>query len=230
MKTSILWLERHPKLLRILLLSICSGLTLKVCWPLLFNQVEPFLYQSLMAQTGQTALVYLSLTLAITPLRRWLTITCKFFKLSFGKRLSDWNVLIRHRRNIGVTAAFFSFMHVTFYVWLDMGLLLSEVWWDLKSRPFILLGWVSFIIMSVLAVTSPKKMQRWLKKRWRTVHKSVYIMSPLILLHFALSLKPEHYDFVIYSVIIFLLLFHRIYFKLKKDIMNKFDDGMEARR
>lgn len=230
MKNVILWLERHPKLIRTALLLLCLGLTLKILWPLILNQIEPFLYQALMTQTGLTALIYLIVALAITPLRRWLTIISKLFKLSFGKRLSDWNVLIRHRRNIGVTAAFFSFMHVTFYVWLDMGVLLSEMWWDVKSRPFIMIGWISFIIMMTLAVTSPKKMQRWLKKRWRTVHKSVYLMSPLILLHFALSLKPEHYDYVVYSVLIFLLLAHRAYFKFKKDIMNKFDDGMEARR
>lgn len=230
MKNVILWLEHHPKLVRIVLLCIAFSLTLKVLWPLLLGHVEPFLYQSLMAQTGQTALIYLIAALAITPLRRWLTIVCKFYKLSFGKRLSDWNLLIRHRRNIGVTSGFFSLMHLTFYIWLDMGLLFSEIWWDVTSRPFILLGWMSFFIMMVLTVTSPKRMQRWLKKKWRTVHKSVYVMSPLIVLHFALSLKPEHYDYVVYAVIIFLLLLHRAYFKLKKDLMNKFDDGMEARR
>lgn len=230
MKRVLDWLERHPKVIRCVLVLIVGGLTCKLFWPMFDNHIEPFLYQSLMHQSGKLGLTYLILTLSMTPLRRWLTIFCKFYILSYGKRLSDWNFLIRHRRNLGLSAAYFSLLHTVFYVWLNMDFLFDEIWWDVTSRPFISIGWVAFFIMFVLAVTSPKKMQRTLKKKWRTIHKSIYFLCLLILIHFAFSLKPEQYDYFLYAAVIGLLLLHRIYFKLKKDKMNRFDDGMEARR
>jgi sulfoxide reductase heme-binding subunit YedZ len=226
----IRWLEHHPKLVRTGLLGIVIGLTGRLLWPIFSAAQEPFLYQSVMHQSGKTSLIYLVITLSLTPLRRWLTLFAKRLKLSFGKRLSDWNVLIRHRRNVGLSAAYFSLLHLVFYLWLDMGWLFAEILWDINSRIFVLLGWCCGLIMLILASTSPKVMQRKLKKRWRTVQRSIYVLAPLAVTHFALSLKPEHYDYVVYAISIGVLLLHRVFFKFKKSVMSRYDNGMEAHR
>ncbi len=119
--------------------------------------------------TGEWTLYFLTMTLAVTPLRRW----------------SGWNWLIRLRRMIGLFAFFYAFLHFTAFFWFDHFFDLSEMLRDAVRRPFILVGFAAFLLLIPLAVTSTNGMVKRLGgRRWQWLHRLIYVIVPLGLLHF----------------------------------------------
>lgn len=229
LNSTISWIEHHQTHIKgvlhfFALVWIAITLSAAFAWP----NATP--YTTLMVYTGQTALAVLFATLAITPARRWATILCQKYVLTYGKRLSDWNFLIRYRRLLGLYSAFFALLHVLTYLWLDMGWILEEVWWDLTTRSFVLLGWLGLVIFILLSITSPKYMQKKLKQNWRRIHRSVYLLGPISVIHFAQTLKPGEYSYLPWAIALSLLLSHRLVFAFKKDMKSIKDNGLEATR
>ena len=119
--------------------------------------------------TGEWTLYFLTMTLAVTPLRRW----------------SGWNWLIRLRRMIGLFAFFYAFLHFTAFFWFDHFFDLREMLRDAVRRPFILVGFAAFVLLIPLAVTSTNGMVKRLGgRRWQWLHRLIYVIVPLGLLHF----------------------------------------------
>ncbi len=119
--------------------------------------------------TGDWTLRLLCLTLAITPLRQFLS----------------WPELARFRRMLGLLTYFYALLHLLCYSWLDMGFDWADTLRDITKRPFIWLGFGAFVLLTLLAATSLNRAVRWLgSKRWQRLHQSVYAIAALSLLHF----------------------------------------------
>lgn len=118
--------------------------------------------------TGTWALVMLCTTLSITPLRR----------------LTGWNALVRLRRMLGLFTFFYACLHLTTYVWLDQWFDWMAIVEDIAERPFITVGFTAFVLMVPLALTSTNAMMRRLGRRWQELHRLVYAIAVLAVLHF----------------------------------------------
>jgi sulfoxide reductase heme-binding subunit YedZ len=118
--------------------------------------------------TGTWTLVFVCITLAITPARR----------------LSGWNWLQRVRRMLGLFAFFYGALHFTTYFWLDQWFDLAAIVKDIVKRPFITMGFAAFVLMIPLAVTSTDAMVRRLGRRWGKLHRLVYAVAIAAILHY----------------------------------------------
>ena len=119
--------------------------------------------------TGDWTLRLLCLTLAITPLRQFLS----------------WPELARFRRMLGLLTYFYALLHLLCYSWLDMGFDWADTVRDIGKRPFIWAGFGAFVLLTLMAATSLNRAVRWLgSKRWQRLHQSVYAVAVLSLLHF----------------------------------------------
>jgi len=159
------------------------------------NPVETLTHES-----GQWALRFLLIALLITPLRRLLKI----------------NWLIKLRRMLGLYAFFYAVLHFICYIWLDQFFDWSEILLDIPKRPFITIGFVAFMLLLPLALTSTRSMQRRLKKKWQTLHKLVYFIPLLVIIHFVWSLKADYSEPLVYAVIFSVLMLIRLAFYEKK--------------
>lgn len=148
--------------------------------------------------TGDWTLYFLCLTLAVTPLRR----------------LTKQNWLIRVRRMLGLFAFFYASLHFTTFLWFDHFFDIDEMIRDVVKRPFITVGFTAFLLLIPLAVTSTNSMVRRLGgKRWQWLHRAVYLIAMLAILHFW-WMKAGKNDFaepILLGSIVGLLLFSRLY-------------------
>ncbi|AON55279.1 sulfite oxidase heme-binding subunit YedZ [Herbaspirillum seropedicae] len=119
--------------------------------------------------TGDWTLYLFCLTLAVTPLRK----------------LTGLNWLVRMRRMLGLMAFFYLCLHFTTFVWFDHFFDLGEIWKDILKRPFITVGVIALLLSIPLALTSTNGMVRRLGgKRWQALHRLVYLIVPLGVLHY----------------------------------------------
>lgn len=145
--------------------------------------------------TGTWTLVFVLITLAVTPLRR----------------LSQWHWLIRLRRMLGLFAFFYGSLHLMTYVWLDQFFELREIIKDIVKRPFITIGFTAFILMLPLAITSSNAMVRRLGgRRWQQLHRLAYAVAVCGVIHYWWLVKRDITQPVIYAVVLGLLLGARL--------------------
>jgi sulfoxide reductase heme-binding subunit YedZ len=146
--------------------------------------------------TGLWTLVFLCITLAITPARR----------------LSGVNELLRFRRMLGLFAFFYVVLHFTTYIWFDKWFDVFAILKDIAKRPFIMVGFAAFVLLIPLAVTSPKAMVKKLGRRWRTLHMLIYPIAAFAILHFWWMRAGKH-DLILpktYGAIVVVLLAWRL--------------------
>ena len=145
--------------------------------------------------TGETGLRLLLITLAITPLRA----------------ITKINQLILLRRMLGVFSFFYIFLHFQTWLVIDNFFNFQQIIEDISERYYILFGSLAFMMMIPLAVTSTNRMVRWLGgKRWVRLHRLVYAIGILGVLHYYLSVKADITQPVIYAAILALLLGFRV--------------------
>lgn len=118
--------------------------------------------------TGDWTLYFLCFTLAATPLRR----------------LSGWVWPLRLRRMLGLFTFFYALLHFLAFLWFDHFFDLGEMWRDVLKRPFITVGFAAFILLLPLAATSSDAMMRRLGRRWQQLHRLIYVIAALAILHF----------------------------------------------
>ena len=230
--TSLLWLKKVPKHGRKIkaFIFLCSLLPLIV---LLIEYSQDNLgfdpLDRMIRLTGFAAITLLIATLSITPLRHFLTWFAIFIKADYGKRISDWNWIIRPRRMIGVFASFYVLVHLSIYFWLDQGANISETLLDIYERPFILMGMLAFILLIPVTVTSTNSMIRRLgNTNWRLIHRLVYPITVLATIHFLMLTKVGVYKPYFYIAAVILLLGWRVWFALEKMPGKIADDGLET--
>ena len=125
--------------------------------------------------TGRTALVILFITLSVTPLRR----------------LTGWNGIIKVRRLIGLFAFFYALVHFSIFLVFDLALSFGDLTREVVKRPWITVGFSALLLLAVLAATSPQAMVRRLGRRWRTLHRLIYVAAALGVLHFTWAQKKD---------------------------------------
>jgi sulfoxide reductase heme-binding subunit YedZ len=146
--------------------------------------------------TGTLTLVFLVLTLAVTPLRKWTG--------------AQW--LVRLRRMLGLYAFFYGSLHLAAYVWFDKWFDLAAMAQDVARRRFILVGVLAFTSMVPLAVTSTDKMIKRLGgKRWQKLHRLTYAAAAAGVFHYYLLVKADVRKPLAFAAVVALLLGYRAY-------------------
>lgn len=144
--------------------------------------------------TGTWTLVGLLLTLAVTPLRR----------------LTGWSRLVRYRRMLGLFAFFYASLHFVTYLWLDQFFDPAAIVRDIVKRPFITVGFAAFVLLIPLAATSTKAMMRRLGRNWQRLHRLVYPIALLGVLHYLWLVKKDLTEPLIYGAVLAVLLAARL--------------------
>ena len=149
---------------------------------------------------GDWTLRLLLLTLAVTPLRR----------------IAGWTWLLRLRRMLGLFTFFYALLHLSSYVSFDHVFDVGEILKDIVKRPFITVGFTCFVLLIPLAATSTNAMVRRLgAKRWQALHRLVYLIAPLGVLHFWWMVKRDLTEPIIYALLLGVLLGYRLFSKLR---------------
>ena len=174
------------------------------CFWLIFaamnNQLGADPAKKLVDQTGLWAIQCLWLSLVMTPLKNW-------------TGSSQW---IQYRRMIGLFAFFYVLLHFLSYVFLLFGAQWAFIGQELTKRPYIIVGFTAFVLLIPLAITSTAGWQRRLKRRWLTLHKLVYIIAVLALIHFIWLKKLGIFAVWPYALVLFILFAERIRSHLRK--------------
>ena len=163
------------------------------------NDLGPDPAQALSIETGEWALRFLLLTLAITPFRQ-------IFRVAEIARL---------RRMIGLFAFFYASIHFLSWMAFILGFRWLAIAEELVERPYITVGFLAYLILFLLGVTSTNSMVRRLGKNWKRLHKFVYAASILAIVHLLWILRTDVTEAVIYGVLLAILLGYRIFRKLK---------------
>ena len=178
----------HPAA-KVLLFAVCLLPFAWLFYGAFANTLGPNPAEALIRQTGDWTLRFLCITLAVTPLRTW----------------TNQPALARFRRMLGLFSFFYVVLHFLSYAWLDMGFALDAIVKDIPKRPFALVGFLAFLLMVPLAATSFNRAIKALgAKRWQALHKSVYAIVLLGLLHFfwMKAAKNNFGEVAIYAVVI----------------------------
>ncbi len=154
----------------------------------------------LLHATGFWTLTFLLITLSITPLR----------KIKALKRL------IQYRRMLGLFVFFYAFLHFSIYLAIDRFFEWDEIYKDIFERPFITVGFTAFILLIPLAVTSTKKMIRRLGKNWQKLHRLIYVIAVLAIIHFWWLVKKDITEPLIFASILAVLFLIRFIYAKKK--------------
>jgi sulfoxide reductase heme-binding subunit YedZ len=168
----------------------------------LTNQLGANPAEYLIRALGDWTLRFLCLTLAITPLRT----------------IAGQPALLRFRRMLGLFTYFYACMHLLGYAWFDMGLELDEIAKDIAKRPFILVGFAGFVLLTPLAATSFNRAIRTLGvARWQALHRLVYAVAGLAILHFFWMRAAKHNfnEVAVYAAILGVLLGWRVWRRLR---------------
>lgn len=156
--------------------------------------------ETITRSAGDWTLRFLLITLAVTPLRV----------------LTGWNWALRFRRMLGLFAFFYGVVHLSSYVAFDQVFAVAEIARDIVKRPFITVGFTALALMIPLALTSTNAMVRRLgARRWLALHRLVYVIGPLGVLHFWWMVKRDVTEPAIYGLILAILLGFRVAVKLR---------------
>jgi methionine sulfoxide reductase heme-binding subunit len=147
--------------------------------------------------TGFWALFILLITLSITPL-----------KLMTGRA---W--VVQLRRMLGLYMFFYVCVHLLAYIWLDYSFDWQEIYIDIIKHPYVLVGFSAFLLIIPLAVTSNNAAMRKMRERWKALHKTVYLIAILGIVHFWWLVKKDITQPLLFALVLLLLFGIRIYYK-----------------
>jgi len=176
---------------KVLLFLVCPLPLALLAWEATHDLLGANPIEAVTRALGDWTLNFLLITLTVTPLRR----------------LTGWNWLLRLRRMLGLFTFFYACLHVTSYLWFDQFFDWQEIAADILKRPFITAGFVAFVLLVPLAATSNNFMVRRLGgRRWQALHRSVYLIAVLGVLHYAWMVKRDIALPLIYAAVVVVLL------------------------
>ena len=190
-KNSVVKYRRYIKVF-VFLLALLPLLQLFL--GVLQNSLGPDPAKALSHMSGEWALCFLIITMAITPLR---IIT----------RSSEW---VHYRRMMGLFVFFYAVLHLLIYCVFLLGLQWQDLWADILERPYITVGFGAWLLLLPLAVTSTKRWQRKLGRQWSRLHKLIYIVSALVLLHIIWQARSDLAEPLVYVLIFSVLMLFRL--------------------
>lgn len=194
------WLRTRPAWWALLALGLLPLAWL--VWRTLTDQLGANPAETLIRATGDWTLRGLCLTLAVTPLRVQL----------------GWPELLRFRRLLGLLTFGYASLHLVCYAWFDMGLDWADIVRDIPKRPFVLVGALALLLMTLMALTSWNGAIRRLgARRWQNLHRSIYAVAVLAILHFwwMRAGKNNFNEVWVYGLILAALLGWRLIRRLK---------------
>ena len=150
--------------------------------------------QEVLHTLGKTSLNLILITLVITPLRKE----------------TGLNWLVGLRRILGLLGFFYVLLHALTYIALDQGFAWKSLFVDVTQRPYITLGFLGLLLMVPLALTSTNSAQRRLGRKWVKLHRLVYLIAALGVLHFSFQVKVDISEPIFYSIVLLLLMGYRI--------------------
>jgi methionine sulfoxide reductase heme-binding subunit len=163
-------------------------------WRLFTDDLGPEPAKTLVITCGVWAANFLVLTLAVTPSKR-------FLKL---------RVLSTHRRMLGLFCWFYASLHFGCYVLFILGADFQSITHELTQRPFIIASIPAWILLSILAITSPRFVMVLCGKRWKYIHQSIYVVALLTVLHIAWQVRASYKDAIVYGCLLIGLLALRL--------------------
>ena len=189
------------KRLKVLVFVLCLVPLIWLLFDLFFDRLSANPINDITQRTGIWTLRLLMLTLTVTPMR-WLT---------------GWSSLVRFRRMLGLFAFFYATLHFLTYLVIDQFFDWDQIVKDVAKRPFITVGFASFILLIPLAVTSTKKMIRRLGgKRWQRLHQLVYAIGIGGVIHYLWLVKADTSRPLSYGALLALLLGFRLWVSVKQ--------------
>jgi sulfoxide reductase heme-binding subunit YedZ len=158
----------HPGA-KVALFALCLVPLAYLLWAANTNHLGADPAQALSQRSGDWTLRFLCITLAVTPLRQ----------------VTGIAELVRFRRMLGLFTFFYATLHLLAYAWFDMGFEWGDIVRDIPKRPFVLAGFTAFVLMIPLAATSFNRAMKALGgRRWKMLHRLVYAVAVVALLHF----------------------------------------------
>jgi len=179
--------------LKTLVFILCLLPFLSIAWDALNDLLGADPIQRLHFRTGDWTLRFLLISLAMTPLR-------KVFKSSLP---------IRFRRMLGLFCFFYASLHLLVWLVLDQSLSLENMLYDVPESPYIILGLLAYTLLLPLALTSNLASMRLLGQNWQALHRTVYLIAVLGLIHFFWLTKLDNTEPIIYALVLGVLLAFR---------------------
>jgi len=173
-------------------------------WALFTDQLGANPFEALTRRSGEWTLRFLLLTLLMTPLRDW----------------TGWRWPLRLRRMLGLYAFFYGSLHLLTWLWFDQFFDWPAIGEEIVKRPFIMAGMGALLILLALAATSTRGMMRRLGRRWKPLHRTVYVALLLAVLHHFWLVKADLLWPTIYAVVGGILLGHRLWRRNRPEILQ----------
>jgi sulfoxide reductase heme-binding subunit YedZ len=190
-------LSREARRRRLLRLGYHAVGLFPLAWLLFdfwFGLLGPEPIRAMILRTGKAAIIMLTLSLAATPAG-----------FIFG-----WKQATVVRRPLGLYAFMYVCLHLSIFVWLDYGFMMTLVIEEIIKRRYAVVGFAAFLLLIPLALTSTKESQRRLGKRWKSLHKLVYLVGVLAVIHYIWLVKNAYTQPLIFAGIIGFLLLVRV--------------------
>ncbi len=194
---------------KVVLFLVCLIPFIHTGWQLLYgDKADPLAYAT--HATGDWALRFILITLAVTPLRL----------------ITGMTQLVRYRRMLGLFAFFYVTVHFSVYWVLDLAIingvgfseLLQYVTTDIFKRPYITVGFSAFLLLLPLALTSTNRMMKRLGKKWKPLHRTVYLIAVLGVVHYFWLVKKDLREPLIYLSILIALFAVRLFYHYRKTL------------
>lgn len=176
-----------------------------IVYKTLTNQLGADPAKTIVLFTGEWTIYFLFVTLAVTPLRRFINFKNFHFR---------W--LQTHRRMLGLFTLFYAVLHVLAFLVFILGLDFSRFGKELVERPYILVTIPAVILLVALGITSTKSMMRRLGSNWIRLHKSIYLIAILAWVHVFMQVRSSYFEAVLFGVILLALLLPRLFWALRK--------------
>ena len=168
-----------------------------ILYKITFNKLGPEPVKEITHFTGEWTLLFIIFTLSMSPL----------------KKITKLNIWISFRRMLGLFLFFYATLHMLTYVVIDYRLDLQSISKDIITKKFIFVGFAAWVLLLPLALTSSKRALIYLKDKWKKLHRLIYIIAILGLVHFIWLVKKDLTEPLIYAVIILILLLFRFKFR-----------------
>ena len=173
-----------------------------IFYKIYFNKLGPEPVKEITHFTGEWTLIFICLTLSMTPL----------------KRLTNLTMWVSFRRMLGLFVFFYASLHLLTYIGIDYRFNWQPILDDVFKKKYIFIGFAAWVLLIPLAITSSQKMIKLLKNNWKRLHRLIYIIALFGSLHYIWLSKTIFFKPLVYLVIILVLLALRI--KIKKRDVN----------
>jgi sulfoxide reductase heme-binding subunit YedZ len=196
------WVPRSGQLatIKVALFVLCLVPLARLVYGGITNVLGANPIETITRSTGWWTLFLLMATLMVTPLRK----------------VTGANWLLRLRRMLGLFAFFYACVHFTTFIWFDHWFDVAEIVKDVIKRPFVTVGFAAFVLLLPLAFTSTNAMVRRLGRNWQRLHRLVYAIAILGVVHFWWLVKRDLTEPIVFSAVLAALLGTRLYWRARR--------------